>query len=202
MYLLPELGYEYNSLEPFIDGKTMEIHHKKHHQGYIDKLNKALEKYPKLHNRPVDELIRNLEILPEDIRVAVKNHGGGHSNHSFFWKILKKNVEPGGEILKAINKKFKGIDNFKGYFKESAMTLFGSGWTWLVFDPKTKELEIINTANQDSPLTLGKIPLLGLDVWEHAYYLKYQNRRNEYVDAFFNIINWEQVNENFLRAKK
>ena len=200
MYTLPELGYNYDALEPFIDARTMEIHHKKHHQTYIDKLNKALEKYPKLQNRPVEELIRNLSMIPEDIRTAVQNHGGGHANHSFFWKILKKNVEPSGEILKAINKKFKGIDNFKKLFKDAATTLFGSGWVWLVFNGK--ELEIIKTPNQDNPITNRKIPLLGLDVWEHAYYLKYQNRRPEYVDAFFNVINWKQVNDNFLKAKK
>ena len=200
MYTLPELGYNYDALEPFIDTRTMEIHHKKHHQAYIDKLNKALEKYPKLQNRPVEELIRNLSMIPEDIRTAVQNHGGGHANHSFFWKILKKDVEPSGEILKAINKKFKGIDNFKEQFKDAATTLFGSGWAWLVWNGK--ELEIVKTPNQDNPINQGKIPVLGLDVWEHAYYLKYQNRRPEYVDAFFNVINWKHVNDNFLKAKK
>lgn len=200
MYTLPELGYDYDALEPFIDARTMEIHHKKHHQAYIDKLNKALDKYPKLQNRPVEELIRNLSMIPEDIRTAVQNHGGGHANHSFFWKILKKDVEPSGEVLKAINKKFKGIDNFKEHFKDAATTLFGSGWVWLVLNGK--ELEIVKTPNQDNPINQGKIPILGLDVWEHTYYLKYQNRRPEYVDAFFNVINWKQVNENFLKAKK
>ena len=201
MFNLPKLSYSYGALEPFIDAKTMEIHHTKHHQTYIDKLNKALEKYPKLQKNSAEDLIKNLDVIPEDIRTAVKNHGGGHVNHSFFWQILKKGVEPKGEILKAINKKFKGIDTFKEQFKDSATTLFGSGWTWLVVNSKG-ELEIMKTPNQDSPVTNNMIPILGIDVWEHAYYLKYQNRRPEYVDAFFHVINWEKVNENFLKARK
>ena len=201
MFNLPKLPYAYDALEPFIDAKTMEIHHTKHHQTYVDKLNKALEKYPKLQKNSAEDLIKNLEVIPEDIRTAVRNHGGGHVNHSFFWQILKKGIEPKGEILKAINKKFKGIDNFKELFKEAATTLFGSGWAWLVLNSKG-ELEIVKTPNQDSPITHNMIPILGIDVWEHAYYLRYQNRRPEYVDAFFNVINWEKVNEHFLNAKK
>ncbi|MDP3992015.1 MAG: superoxide dismutase, partial [Nanoarchaeota archaeon] len=181
--------------------RTMEIHHTKHHQTYVDKLNKALEKYPKLQKNSAEDLIKNLNVIPEDIRAAVKNHGGGHVNHSFFWQILKKGVEPKGEILKAINKKFKGIDTFKEQFKDAATTLFGSGWAWLVVNSQG-ELEIIKTPNQDSPITNNMVPVLGLDVWEHAYYLKYQNRRNEYADAFFQVINWEKVNENYLKARK
>ncbi len=201
MFNLPKLPYAYDSLEPFIDAKTMEIHHTKHHQAYVDKLNKALEKYPKLQKNSAEDLIKNLDVIPEDIRTAVRNHGGGHVNHSFFWQILKKGIEPKGEILKAINKKFKGIDKFKELFKDTATTLFGSGWVWLVLDSKGG-LEIIKTPNQDNPISNGMIPILGIDVWEHAYYLRYQNRRPEYVDAFFNVINWDRVNENFLNYKK
>ena len=201
MFSLPKLQYSYDALEPFIDAKTMEIHYTKHHQAYIDKLNKALERYPKLQKNSAEDLIKNLPVVPEDIRTAMRNHGGGHVNHSFFWQILKKGVEPKGEILKAINKKFKGIDNFKELFKDAATTLFGSGWVWLVVN-KEGELEIMKTPNQDNPISNGMIPILGIDVWEHAYYLKYQNRRPEYVDAFFNVINWDKVNEHFLNARK
>ncbi|MEK6741626.1 MAG: superoxide dismutase, partial [Nanoarchaeota archaeon] len=188
LHLLPRLPYAYDALEPFIDEQTMEIHHGKHHQTYVDKLNKALEKYPKLQGKSAEELLKNLELIPEDIRTAVRNHGGGHANHSFFWQILKKDVEPSGEILKVINKKFNGIDNFKTEFSNKAVGLFGSGWCWLVLNGK--ELEIITTQNQDSPVSQGKIPVLGLDLWEHSYYLKYQNRRNEYIKSFWNIVNW------------
>ncbi len=200
LHTLPKLPYSYDALEPFIDERTMEIHHSKHHQTYVDKLNKALEKYPKLQNKSVEELIKNLELIPEDIRTAVRNHGGGHANHSFFWQILKKDVEPSGEILKAINKKFNGIDNFKAEFSSKAIGVFGSGWCWLVLNGDG--FEIMTTSNQDSPLTQNKIPILCIDVWEHAYYLQYQNRRQEYLDAFFNVINWKKVNEIFLKAKK
>jgi len=200
MFTLPKLPYAFDALEPFIDAKTMEIHHGRHHQGYVDKLNKALEKYPKLQKNFAEDLIKSLDVVPEDIRTAVRNNGGGHVNHSFFWLILKKGVEPKGEILKAINKKFKGIDNFKKEFKNKATGLFGSGWCWLVLNDG--ELQIVTTSNQDNPISQNKTSILGIDVWEHAYYLKYQNRRPEYVDAFFNVINWERVNENFLKAKK
>jgi len=196
---LPELGYGYDSLEPFIDARTMEIHYTKHHQGYVDKLNKALEGTG-LEDKPVEDLLKDINNLPQDKKQAIVNNGGGHANHSFFWKILKKGTKPSREILQAIEKKFEGIDSFKEKFKEAATTLFGSGWAWLVLNEK-KELEILQTKNQGSPLSENKIPVLGLDVWEHAYYLKYQNKRPEYVDAFFNVINWEQVNENFLKAK-
>jgi len=201
LHLLPKLPYSFDALEPFIDEKTMEIHHGKHHQTYVDKLNKALEKYPKLQNKSVEELLKNLDLIPEDIRTAVRNHGGGHVNHSFFWLILKKGIEPGGEILKAINKKFKGFDAFKEEFGTKATNLFGSGWCWLVLNQKG-ELEVITTPNQDSPISQNKVPVLGLDLWEHSYYLKYQNKRADYINAWWNVVNWKKVNENFLKAKK
>lgn len=200
MFNLPKLPYKYDALEPFIDAKTMEIHYTKHHQAYIDKLNKALEKYPKLQNKSAEELLRNLDLIPEDIRVQVRNHGGGHANHSFFWLVLKKGTEPEGEILKAINKKFKGFDVFKEEFSTKATGLFGSGWCWLVWNGK--DLEIVTTQNQDSPISQGKIPVLGVDVWEHAFYLRYMNKKADYISAWWNVINWNKVNDNFLNARK
>ena len=201
IHKLPELGYSFDALEPHIDAKTMEIHHSKHHKAYVDKLNIALEKYPKLTNKTADELISDLDSLPEDIRNAVRNNGGGHVNHTFFWKILKKGVAPSGKIVEAIEDKFGNIDAFKEKLIAVAGSQFGSGWAWLVID-SNGELEIVTTANQDSPLSQGKKPVLGVDVWEHAYYLKYQNRRQDYVDAFFNVINWKQVNKNFVDAQQ
>lgn len=200
LYTLPELGYSFDALEPFIDAKTMEIHHDKHHQGYVDKLNAALEGHEDLQKKTAEELITDLNSIPEDKKQAIINNAGGHANHSFFWKILKKGVAPSGEVKDAIHEKFGSGEAFKEKFKEAAVTQFGSGWAWLVVS--NGELEIMKTGNQDSPLTEGKTPILGIDVWEHAYYLKYQNKRPDYVDAFFNVINWEQVNENFLNAKK
>lgn len=200
LHTLPELGYSFDALEPFIDAKTMEIHHGKHHQGYVDKLNAALEGHEDLQKKTAEELITDLNSIPEDIKAVVRNNAGGHANHSFFWKILKKGVAPSGEVKDAIHEKFGGGEAFKEKFKEAAVTQFGSGWVWLVVS--NGELEIMKTGNQDSPLTEGKTPILGIDVWEHAYYLKYQNKRPDYVDAFFNVINWEQVNENFLKASK
>lgn len=197
---LPELGYEYDALEPHIDEQTMKIHHSKHHQGYVDKLNTALEGYDELKEKDVEELLKDLDTIPEEIRKAVINTGGGHANHSFFWQVLKKDVTFGGEIAEAINQKFGSFEKFKEEFTKAATTLFGSGWAWLVLNKG--ELEIINTLNQDSPLSNGKVPLLCIDVWEHAYYLKYQNKKAEYVEAFFNIINWDRVNEHFVNAKK
>ena len=197
-HALPKLDYEYNDLEPFIDAKTMEIHYTKHHQTYVDKLNVALEKYPKFQNKDVDELIKNLNAIPEEIRAAVRNHGGGHSNHSFFWKILKKDVDFFGEVSDSINDKFRSFEEFKKKFTEAALGRFGSGWAWLVVN--NNELEIMSTANQDSPISEGKIPILGIDVWEHAYYLKHMSNRVAYVEAFFNVINWEQVEENYMKA--
>jgi len=201
VFELPELGYAYNSLEPFIDEATMRLHHDKHHAAYVKKLNEALEGHKGLQDKSVEELIKNLNSVPENIRNAVRNHGGGHLNHSFFWKLLKKNTKPSGEILDAIKKNFGGLDEFKEQFKKSALGQFGSGWAWLVLNPASKKLEIMSTSNQDSPLTLGKIPVLCIDVWEHAYYLKYQNMRDSYIDNFFNVINWNQVNKNFLKAQ-
>lgn len=195
VYKLPKLPYKYDALEPYIDSKTMEIHYTKHHQAYIDKLNIALEKYPQLQKKNVEDLIKDLNSIPEDIRIAVRNHGGGHANHSLFWELLKKNVKLEGEIVKSIDKEFGSFDEFKKKFTEVAMNRFGSGWAWLVIN--NGKLEIYSTANQDSPLIEGKIPLLGLDVWEHAYYLKYMNKRADYVNAFWNVVNWEKVNKLF-----
>ncbi len=196
---LPELPYAYDALEPYFDAKTMEIHHTKHHQTYVDKLNAAIKGSGSLESLSVEQLVRNLGEVPENIRTAVRNHGGGHVNHSFFWPTLKKDVTVAGPAVDAISQKFGSFENFKEKFSNSAALLFGSGWAWLVHDKG--QLEIITTANQDSPLSLGKTPILGLDVWEHAYYLHYQNRRPEYISAFFNIINWEKVNELYLSAK-
>ena len=196
---LPELPYAYNALEPYFDAQTMEIHYTKHHQTYVDKLNAALEKHSDLQNKSVEDLLRDLNSVPESIRTAVRNHGGGHFNHSFFWPMLKKETSYGGAVADAINSSFGSFDSFKEKFSNSAALLFGSGWAWLVWS--NNELQIITTANQDNPLSQGKIPILGIDVWEHAYYLKYQNRRPEYVSAFFNVINWDTVNEYFKAAK-
>jgi Fe-Mn family superoxide dismutase len=197
-HTLPALPYAYNALEPYFDEQTMQIHHTKHHQTYVDKLNAALEGHANLQNKSAEELISDLNAVPEKIRTAVRNHGGGHANHSFFWPLLWKEVDFSGDVAKAINKKFGDYDTFKEEFSNSAALLFGSGWTWLVVN--NGELEITTTPNQDSPLSQGHIPILGLDVWEHAYYLKYQNRRPEYIAAFFNVINWQKVDENFKKA--
>lgn len=199
-FQLPKLEYEYNALEPYIDKSTMKIHHGKHHQTYIDKLNIALEKHPKLCKEEVDDLLIDLDNIPDDIKIAVKNNGGGHSNHSFFWKILSpKKQDIPKEIKKQIEKDFGSYEEFKKLFSDTAVTLFGSGWAWLVLDDK--KLKIMTTFNQDSPISSGKIPLLTIDLWEHSYYLKYQNKRIDYIEAFFNIINWERVNELFLKNK-
>lgn len=203
VYELPELPYPYDALEPHIDSKTMEIHHDKHHGGYVKKLNDAISKYPDLEGKDVEELLEdNLNIVPKDIQSAVRNNGGGHANHSLFWKILtadedKKKFE--GAVAEKITSTFGGFDDFKERFNEAALSRFGSGWAWLVVND-AGELEIISTANQDSPIMEGKIPILGLDVWEHAYYLKYQNKRPDYVDAFWNVVNWEMVNDNYENA--
>ena len=198
-HTLPELGYSYDALEPFFDAQTMEIHHTKHHQTYIDKLNTALGDFPDFQKHSAEELVRNLDSVPEAIRTAVRNHGGGHANHSFFWPHLKKDAAFGGEVADAIKNQFGGFDQFKQEFSNRAALLFGSGWTWLVADDSG--LSVVTTANQDNPLTQGKTPVLGLDVWEHAYYLKYQNRRPEYIEAYFNVINWDRVNENYQAAR-
>jgi len=197
---LPELQYAHNALEPYIDAQTMEIHHSKHHQTYVDKLNAALEKHGNLQNKSVEDLLRNLDAIPEDIRTAVRNHGGGHFNHSFFWPMLRKETTVGGDVADAINSTFGGFEKFKQQFSNAAALLFGSGWAWLVWH--NGELQIMTTANQDTPLSQGKTPIMGIDVWEHAYYLKYQNRRPDYINAFFEVINWDTVNEYFKAAKR
>lgn len=197
---LPNLPYDYDALEPYIDKETMVIHHDKHHKAYVDNLNKALEGHEEIQAKDVEYLLKNLDSVSEEIRTAVKNNAGGHLNHSFFWTVLKKNVQPGGEVLKAIITDFGSYDNFLQEFKQAAVTQFGSGWAWLVLNPNTNKLEVTQTRDHETPITDGKIPLLVVDVWEHAYYLKYQNRRPDYVDAFINVINWEQVNKNYLKA--
>lgn len=194
----PELGYAYDSLEPYIDSQTMEIHYSKHFKGYFDKFTKAVENSDELKNKPVNEILANLDSVQEDIKKSVINNGGGFSNHAFFWQILSKNksFKEDSEIGKAILEKFRSFDKFKEEFSNAAATQFGSGWAWLVMN-ENKELEIMQTKNQDSPISQNKTPLIGIDVWEHAYYLKYQNKRPEYIEAFFNVINWEKVEELF-----
>ncbi|NOZ81252.1 MAG: superoxide dismutase [DPANN group archaeon] len=199
-HTLEPLPYAYDALEPYIDARTMEIHHGKHHQGYVNKLNKTLESHPELQEKDVRELIQDLDAVPEDIRTAVRNNGGGHVNHAFFWTLLKKGVERKGEVMEAIERQFGSFDAFKDAFTKAATGRFGSGWAWLVVSDG--KLEVMSTPNQDSPLSEGKMPVLCLDVWEHAYYLKYQNKRPDYVEAFFNIIDWEKVDENYLNATK
>lgn len=197
-HTLPTLPYAYDALEPFIDKETMTIHHTKHHQTYINNLNTALESHPTLQGKSVDELVKDLSNIPEAIRGVVRNHGGGHANHSLFWSILKANSPFQGAVADAIVAKFGGQDQFKEAFTKASTGVFGSGWAWLV--TSSAGLEIVGTPNQDSPLTAGKYPLLGIDVWEHAYYLKYQNRRPDYISAFFNVINWDEVNRRFKSA--
>jgi len=197
---LPPMPYEYDALEPFIDKQTMTIHHTKHHQTYVDKLNAALEGHADLQALAVEEIISDLNAVPEKIRTAVRNHGGGHANHSFFWPMLKTGTSPHGDIAQAINSSFGSLDKFREAFSAAAAGLFGSGWAWLVANDG--KLEIMTTPNQDSPLSAGKTPVMGIDVWEHAYYLKYQNRRADYIAAFFNVINWKKIDENFRQAGK
>jgi len=196
---LPALPYAFDALEPHIDAKTMEIHHGKHHQAYVTNLNKALQGQDNLANKKIEDLVKDLNSVPENIRTAVRNNGGGHYNHSLFWQMLKKGGgEPKGEIKTAIDRTFGSYVKFKEGFTEAATKVFGSGWAWLTLDGK--QLKIESTPNQDAPLSQGRLPLLGLDVWEHAYYLKYQNRRPEYIAAFFNVINWDFVTERFRQA--
>ncbi len=203
MFELPKLSYPYNALEPYIDEETMRIHHTKHHQAYVDKLNAALEGKSYLLQKPIDEILKDLNKIPEEIRMAVRNHGGGHYNHSIFWKMMA----PSGQVVKdkipgqlkeALDSAFGSFDSFKEKFTSVAVGHFGSGWAWLVV--KNSKLEVKSLPNQDTPLSNSEIPILGLDVWEHAYYLKYQNRRNEYVEAFWNVVNWPQVEENFKKS--
>ena len=199
-HTLPELPYAYDALEPNIDAMTMEIHHSRHHNTYVTNLNGALEGTG-LEDVPVEELVANLDRVPEEKRQAVINNGGGHANHSMFWQMMSPNGggQPHGDVAKAINAELGGLDAFKDAFKKAALGRFGSGWAWLSVTPE-KKLVVENTLNQDSPLMHGNTPVLGLDVWEHAYYLKFQNKRPDYVDAFFNVVNWEDVERRYEAA--
>jgi Fe-Mn family superoxide dismutase len=197
-YELPALGYAYNALEPFIDSKTMEIHHTKHHQAYINKLNEALEKEPQLKQIPLESLFKMVQNLPDSVKNTIRNHGGGHYNHSFFWSLLKTNTKPSAATEMAIQNSFGSMEQFKKDFEKAGMGLFGSGWVWVINQMGT--LKIVTTANQDNPLMeiadqKGK-PVLAIDIWEHAYYLKYQNKRADYLAAFWNVLNWDQVGLN------
>ncbi len=197
---LPPLPYAFNALEPHIDAMTMEIHHDRHHGTYVTNLNAALDKHPDLYNHSAIELIQMLDKVPEDIRTAVRNNGGGHVNHSMFWMNLAPNAggEPKGALAAAINSAFGGFAQFKEAFAKAATGRFGSGWAWLIAEPDGK-LSITSTPNQDSPLMEGKHPILGLDVWEHAYYLKYQNKRPAYIEAFWNVVNWVDVSQRYAK---
>jgi len=194
---LPPLGYEYDALEPHIDARTMEIHHTKHHQGYIKKALAALETHPGLKSKSAEELLADLDALPRSIRTAVQNNAGGHANHSLFWTVLSPDGggAPEGALLDAIKTAFGSYDDFKQAFETAAKTRFGSGWAWLAV--KEGKLEVLSTPNQDTPISMGYTPILGIDVWEHAYYLKYQNKRPDYVAAFWNIVNWDEVARRF-----
>ncbi|MDD9953207.1 MAG: superoxide dismutase [Candidatus Woesearchaeota archaeon] len=197
---VPKLPYDYDALEPHIDKETMQLHHDKHHQVYVDNLNNALKNHAELQAKPVEELLRYFKDLPAEIKTAVRNHGGGHANHSLFWEILKKDVPAEGDVVEAIKKKFGSMEKFKEDFTKAAMTQFGSGWAWLIVDD-IGELQVINLPNQDSPLRQNWTPILGLDVWEHSYYKKYGPARASYVEAFWNVVNWEAVDEKFKAAK-
>jgi len=202
-YTLPPLAYAYNALEPNIDARTMEIHHTKHHQAYINNVNNAIKGKADLESKSVEELIADLNAIPEDIRNVVRNNGGGHANHSLFWTIIGPNAggQPVGSVSVGINAAFGSFDAFKEKFAQAATTRFGSGWAWLSV-ARDGKLEVTSTANQDSPLMEGKTPILGIDVWEHAYYLHYQNRRVDYIAAFWNVVNWQEVEKRFNLVKK
>lgn len=197
-YTLPKLSYAYDALEPHIDARTMEIHHTKHHQAYVNNVNAALEAHADLANLSVEELVSHINSVPENVRTAVRNNGGGHANHTMFWSIMKPGGggQPKGELAKAIEQQLGGFDAFKQAFTKAALGRFGSGWAWLTLNGDHRLL-VEDTANQDSPLMQGHFPVLGIDVWEHAYYLKYQNRRPEYVEAWFNTIDWDAVTERY-----
>ena len=197
---LPALPYEFGALEPHIDTQTMQIHHGKHHQTYVTNLNAALDKHPELHNKSLDDLIRGVSSVPDDIRNAVRNNGGGHWNHSLFWKLMAPNAggAPTGEVANGINAAFGTFDKFKEQFNAAGVGRFGSGWAWLI--DNGGKLEITSTPNQDNPLMDGKKAVLGVDVWEHAYYLKYQNRRPDYIDAWWNVVDWNKVGDRYSAA--
>lgn len=199
-HTLPTLPYAFTALEPHIDARTMEIHFTKHHQAYVNNLNAALEKYPAFGEKTVEELVADLDMVPEDIRAAVRNNGGGHLNHSMFWEMMAPSAggKPSGALLAAIEKTFSSFEKFQEEFAKAAASRFGSGWAWLVVDGRN--LSIMSTANQDNPITDGKTPILGLDVWEHAYYLNYQNRRPEYVQAWWQVVNWKEVEKRYQEA--
>lgn len=203
-YTLPEMPYAYDALEPHIDARTMEIHHTKHHQTYTDKLNAALEKCPSdVQDKSIEDILSDLSKVPEEQRGAINFNGGGYYNHKIFWNNMKPDGggEPGGKIADAINSSFGSFSDFKEKFSSSTATIQGSGWGWLVFNPNSGKVEYKAMPNQDSPLKEGLVPLLGCDVWEHAYYLKYQNRRPDYVSAWWNVINWDDVEQRFSKAK-
>jgi len=198
---VPALPYAYNALEPHIDEQTMHLHHDKHHAAYVTKLNGAIEKHPELGGKSPEELLRNLNAVPEDVRGVVRNNGGGHVNHTMFWEIMGpgKGGTPTGAIADTIKKSFGSFDAFKEKFEAAGANQFGSGWAWLV-KTKTGELKVTSTPNQDNPISNGEFPVLGNDVWEHAYYLKYQNRRPDYLKAWWNVVNWDEVNERLAKA--
>ncbi len=199
-YEVPPLPYAYNALEPHIDEQTMHLHHDKHHAAYVTKLNGAVEKYPDLGKKSAEDLVRNLSTVPEDVRGVVRNNGGGHVNHTMFWEIMGgKGGNPSGAVADAINKTFGNFDAFKEKFEAAGVNQFGSGWAWLV-RTKSGEFKIVSTPNQDNPMTAGDFPVLGNDVWEHAYYLKYQNRRPDYLKAWWNVVNWDEVNKRLAKA--
>ncbi|WP_421338200.1 superoxide dismutase [Aeromonas veronii] len=200
-HTLPALNYAYDALEPHIDALTMEIHHSRHHQTYINNLNAALEGAPELAALPVEDLLRRFDTLPATLQGAVRNHGGGHANHSLFWLVMSPQGggEPGGELALAIERELGGVDAFKQAFTQAALSRFGSGWAWLVVD-KAGRLQVESSANQDSPLMHGHTPILGLDVWEHAYYLKYQNKRPDYIAAFYQVVDWAEVARRYQAA--
>ena len=200
-HTLPALAYAYDALEPHIDALTMEIHHSRHHQTYITNLNAALAELPELAALQVDELLARFDSLPVSVQGAVRNHGGGHANHSLFWQVMSPQGggEPGGELAEAITRDLGGLDAFKQAFTQAALSRFGSGWAWLVVDQSGK-LQVVSSANQDSPLMEGLVPILGLDVWEHAYYLKYQNKRPDYIAAFYQVIDWDEVARRYRQA--
>lgn len=202
-FTLPPLPYAYDALSEYIDAETMTLHHDKHHAGYVKNLNEAIASYPELQGMTVEELLSNLDEIPQDIQTTVRNNGGGHANHTMFWSIMTPDSsgEPTGAIAEAINETFGDFETFKQEFNDAGKSQFGSGWAWLVLD-KDGNLAVTNTANQDSPISNGSYPIMGNDLWEHAYYLKYQNKRADYLDAWWNVVNWDEVNQRFERAKE